>query len=74
MQEQGLPDGLMIQCTGFLPLGKCIYTPIDRSSNQPVVNRKNEGRHPKRITATVKSLLEAQLMGFYFFCITFITQ
>jgi len=28
----------------------------------------------KRITVTVKSLLEAQFMGFYFFCITFITQ
>ena len=66
MQEQGLPDGLMIQCTGFLPLGKCIYTPIDRSSNQPVVNRKNEGRHPKRIMVTLKSLLKAHLRAFIF--------
>jgi len=67
MQEQGLPDGLMIQCTGFLPVGKRLYTPIDRSSNQSVVNRKNEGRHPKKNHGNCEIFIRSPIYGLLFF-------
>ena len=46
MQEQGLPDGCIDTSQGSCRWISN-FTPIDRSSNQPVVNRKNEGRHLK---------------------------
>jgi len=75
MQEQGLPDGLNIQCTGFLPLGLiAIANLLPEPVTSQWVTERTKDATLKRITVTVKSLLEAQFMGFYFFCITFLAQ